>query len=94
MNNNTNLPSYLQSSVDPTKISLAIQSFGKTIGGIVLMIATIKGIDPVIAQAAWGNFVANATTFALSAYTAFQAAEMLYGIIRKGYIRLFVKTVL
>ena len=91
---NTQIPTYLQSSVDSTKISLTIESIGKTLAGVVAMFAAIKGIDPVIAQAAWGGFVGNATTFAVSAYTAYHAAQVVYGLLRKAYIKLFVnKTV-
>lgn len=86
-----NIPSYLQSSVDSTKISLTIESIGKTLGGLVLMYATIKGIDPAIAQQTWGIFVANVTTAAVGAYTAWHATEVVYGLIRKLYAKLFIK---
>lgn len=84
-----NLPWYLQSSADPTQISLSIESFGKSMAGVITLVAVLKGVDPAIALQTWGNIVSQAVTFATAAYTAYHAAQMIYGIMRKVYLRIF-----
>lgn len=77
------LPSFLQSSADPTQISLTIASGGKTLAGFVALLAVVFGIDPNAASSQIMNLVATATTLVTAAYTAYNAAEMMYGGIRK-----------
>lgn len=79
-----NIPKSLQSSVDSTKISLTVESLGKTIGGLVILFASVKGIDPVIATAWWGALVAQAGIVVSSGYATYHAGVMLWGMIRKG----------
>lgn len=90
--NNSNIPTYLQSSIDPNQLSTTVTSAGKILAGTVMFIAALKGIDPAIAGAQWGNFVQLVATGAPAAYTTWYTAEMIFGILRKVYVRLFIKT--
>lgn len=82
-NTTSNIPTYLQSSVDPTKISTSIESFGKIIAGAVAFIAVLKGVDPAIASAQWGNFIQLVATGVPAAYTTWHTAELIFGLVRK-----------
>lgn len=85
-----NIPKWLQSSQDPSQISLTVESFGKSVGALVVLYATIKGIDPMIATQWWGAVVAQATLVVSSGYATYHAGVMLWGLARKG-ISWFVK---
>lgn len=95
---NIQIPSWAQSSVDPTQVSLFITSATKAIAGLVVTIATIQGIDPAIAtqnvqtvsQAAL-NIVAQYAAIVPAVYAAYHSAEAIYGVLRKIAVRLFSK---
>lgn len=91
MNNDTNIPTYMQSSIDPTQISTTITSVGKMIAGAIAFFAVVKGVDPAIATQQWGSFVQLIATGAPAAYTVWYTAEAVFGMIRKCYVWLFVK---
>lgn len=77
------LPSFLQSSVDPNQLSLTITAGAKTLVGVVALIAVVVGVDPAAATSQYMGAVATFATGTAAAYTVFQAAETLYGGVRK-----------
>lgn len=79
-----NIPKWLQSSQDPSQISLTVESFGKSAGALILLFATIKGIDPMIATQWWGAVVAQVTLAVSSGYAVYHAGVMLWGLMRKA----------
>lgn len=81
----------MQSSVDPTQLSTTIASIGKILAGTIAFIAVLKGVDPAIAGQQWSNFVQLVATGAPAAYVTWHTAEMIFGMIRKLYVWLFVK---
>lgn len=87
----SSIPTALQSSTDSNQISLTIQSVGKSVAGIIVLIAMIKGVDPLIAQDQWMQTVALFATAAPAVYTVWQCMEGLWGIGRKLLISLFPK---
>jgi len=87
----TNIPKFLQSSIDPTKISLSIESFGKMAGSLILLYATVKGINPTAALQWWQMLMAQAVVVVSSIFAAYNAIMMFWGIVRKG-LSLFFPT--
>lgn len=55
---------------------------------IAVLVAVSKGLDPQAPANTWADFVSQVATLAAAAYTRFQAAEMVYGLIRKGLFAL------
>lgn len=81
-----NLPTWIQSSVDPTQISLSVESAGKSLVGIITLIAILKGMDPATAQGQYQTFIDQAAILVASGYTVFHTAQTLYGLLRKGFM--------
>ena len=86
-----NIPTWLGSSADPTQLSLTIVSAGKTLSGIIVFIAVLKGVDPAIASAQWGQYVANFATLIPALYAAYHASEAIWGMTRKAIYWIFGK---
>lgn len=86
-----NIPTALQSSVDPKKISLTIESFGKTVIGLVAVLATYKGLDPAGATSAFQAIIDNVAIGVTAAFTVYNSAMTVYGLARKGYVAIFKK---
>lgn len=78
-----NLPTWLQSSVDPQSISLTYESAGKFLMGLVAIAAVMKGLDPQAAQSQAQALLDQGAFLASSAYAAYHAAQTLYGGLRK-----------
>jgi hypothetical protein len=76
----------MQSSIDPPKILLTVQSIGKMLAGIAVLVAVSKGVDPQSRGEYLGRFRQPGRDLAANAYTTFQAAEMVYGLIQKGLV--------
>ena len=91
MDNQSNIPRFMQSSVDPNQISTTIESAGKILAGTVAFIAVLKGVDPAIANQQWGNFVQLVATGAPAAYITWHSAEMVFGLLRKFVMWLSAK---
>lgn len=85
------IPEFAQSSVNPEEVSLTVQSLGKMAAGLVTFVAVLKGVDPILAQAAWGNFIAQITTAIPAGFVVWHAGNAVYGIGRKAAVRLFTK---
>lgn len=83
------IPTLLQSSIDPTKISLTIESFGKSIAGVIALVAITKGIDPVAATQGWDMIITQTITLVTAAYTIYQSINGIYGLLRKAFVRLY-----
>lgn len=90
------IPSWAQSSLNPSEVSLTITSLGKAAVSIVTTIAILKGVDPAIAttdvttvtQAAQ-NIVAQYAAVIPAAYAAYQSGMVIWGLVRKGAVRMF-----
>lgn len=95
---NNPIPKWAQSSIDPTQVSLFITSASKAVAGLVVTIATLKGIDPAIVTSnvqtvteAAQNIVAQYAAVIPAIYAAYHSAEAIYGVFRKVAVRVFAK---
>lgn len=79
----TNIPPALQSSIDPTQISLTIESTGKAVAGVVVFLAMLWGADPNVVQTNWAQTIALVATAAPAAYALWHSAAGLWGMARK-----------
>lgn len=77
------LKGWMQSSVDPSKLSLTIESAGKSLAGIVALVAAVQGLDPQAATSMWMAIVGQATIAVTAIYTCFHVLQGLYGAVRK-----------
>lgn len=73
------------SSVDPSQLSLTVESFSKVIIGLVGWYAVSKGMDPMTAQSqvqAIIDLVAQAIPLA---FTLWHSLQAIWGLVRKLY---------
>lgn len=85
------IPRFAQSSVDPSKVSLTIESLGKAVAGLITFLGVLNVVDPIIANQAWGNFVASIITAIPVGYSVWNAGLALWGLIRKIAVRVFAR---
>lgn len=85
------IPRLFQSSIDPTQVALTWSSIGKTVAGVITFLGVLGLIDPVIAGAAWGNFVASVITAIPAGFAVWHTGMVVWGIIRKIAVRIFAK---
>lgn len=78
-----NIPKLFQSSVDPTQVSLTVTSVGKAGASLVVFLGMIGVVDPSIAGAAWGNFVAAVITAIPAGFAVYHTGLIVWGIMRK-----------
>lgn len=82
------IPTWAQSSLDESEVSLTITSFGKVGMGVITFLAMVGLVDPTIAGEAWGGFVASVITAVPAAYAVWHASQGLWGVTRKLSVRL------
>jgi hypothetical protein len=83
-----NIPSLLQSSVNPEEVSLTVTSIGKAVAGLIVFLGMIGVVDPAIAGQTWGNFVSEVVTAVPVAYGVWHSGQAVWGIIRKISVRI------
>lgn len=83
-----NIPSWAQSSVDPTQVSLFITSAGKAVSGLIVFLGVIGVVDPVIAGQTWSAFVASTITALTAGWTVWHTGYAVWGLVRKAGVRL------
>lgn len=98
MTPSTTIPTFAQSSVDQTQVSLTITSLSKAAIGIITTYAMLKGVDPVLATTnvqtvteAAQNIVVQYIAILPALYAAYHSLQAIYGIVRKIAMRLFTK---
>ena len=84
------LPPWLQSSTDPTQISLSIESFGKVLVGLIAVLAVAKGLDVQYATTQAQLFMGQGIIVATSGFTMYQSLMTIYGLVRKLFMRVVV----
>ena len=82
-----NIPKWAQSSVNPNAISLTLQSLAKSVSAAIVFAGMVGVVDPIIAEQAWGNFVAAIITAVPAAVAVYHAGEVLYGLARKMFVK-------
>lgn len=85
------IPKWAQSSIDPTTVSLTVQSIGKAVAGFIVFLGVIGWVDPTIAGQAWGELIADVITAIPAGFAVFHAGYVVWGIIRKIAVRIFAK---
>lgn len=92
------IPSFAQSSIDPSQVSLTITSIGKAVTGALVTYAVIRGIDPMLITTnvqtvtdATQNIAAQYLAVFPALYAAYHSTLALWGIVRKLAVRLFAK---
>lgn len=88
------IPQFAQSSIDPTKVSLTIQSIGKAGAAFIALASVIGFVDPQLTSAAaplWAGWVASVASAVPAGFAVFYATEALWGIIRKIGVAVFAK---
>lgn len=81
------IPTWAQSSIDPTQISSFLQNIGRALAGTVTFLLVLKGVDPLVAGQSWGQFVQLVATGAPAAYATWHTGEAIFGLIRKLFVR-------
>lgn len=81
------IPTIFQSSVNPQQVSLTVSSIGKAGAALIVFLGAIGFVDPAVASQAWGTLVADVITALPAGYAVWQAAQVVYGIIRKVAVR-------
>jgi hypothetical protein len=84
---NFQLPNWLQSSSDPTQISLSIESGGKTLIGIIGYFLVLKGLDAGAVTSQLQLIVDQVATGVTLAFTLYHSLMTVYGLVRKLTIR-------
>ena len=74
------------SSVDPTQISLSVESGSKVIIGIIGTLIAMKGIDASPITSQLQALVDQIVTAFTLGYTMYHTAQTAYGLIRKVYV--------
>ena len=85
------IPTFAQSSADPSSVSLSIISFGKVVASVITLLGILNIVDPVIAGQAWGNFVEAIITAIPAGFAVYHTGVMVWGLIRKAAIAIFAK---
>jgi hypothetical protein len=83
-----NLPKFLQSSIDPTKVSLTVESIGKALIGVVAMFAVAKGLNPDTATNQYQLLVDTVASGTAAVVTVYHSIGVVYGIVRKIVMKL------
>lgn len=87
------LPKILQSSINPEEISLTIQSFGKSIIGIVATLAALhSGLNPQDAVNQVQLILDSAVVIVTSGYSVYHAVQAVWGAARKLLVLFATKT--
>lgn len=81
-----NIKSFFQSSIDPSKLSLTVESGSKTIIGIIGYFAVLKGLDSQVITSQLQATVDTLVTLITAGYTAYHALQTTYGLIRKMFV--------
>lgn len=74
----------LSSSINPQELSLTVESIGKVLGSLLILYASIKGIDPKTVTEWYQPLVAQAGVVISSTYGAYNAILAFWGLVRKG----------
>lgn len=77
------LKSFLQSSVDPNKLSLTVQSLAKAIIFLVGYYAVSKGFDPTIATSQINQLTDVVINIIPAGFAVYHGIEAVWGITRK-----------
>lgn len=85
---NFQLPTWLQSSSDPSQISLSIESAGKTLIGIIGYVLVLKGLDSGTITTQLQAIVDEVATAVTLGFTLYHSLMMIYGLVRKLVVRL------
>lgn len=90
------IPTFAQSSIDSTQVSLTITSVSKAAIGILTTYAMLKGIDPMLVTAnvqtvteAAQNIVVQYIAVLPALYAAYHSLQAIYGVARKLAVRFF-----
>ena len=81
-----NVKSIFQSKLDPTKVSLTIESAAKTITVIATSFAMLKGVDATPINEAIKNLSETAIVLVSSAVATYHAGQTVYGVVRKFFV--------
>lgn len=84
-----NIPAIFRSSVDPTQVSLTVVSIGKAGASLIVFLGMIGIVDPSIAGAAWGNFVASIVTAIPAGFAVYHTAQAVWGLFRKAAVKVY-----
>jgi len=82
----TNIKPAFQSSIDPTKLSLSIESGSKVIIGIIGSLIALKGIDAAPITSQVQVIVDSVVTAITVGFTAWHSMQTVYGLVRKMFI--------
>lgn len=85
-----NIPTWAQSSIDPTQVSLTVTSIGKVGTEIIVFLGVIGVVDPAIAGSAWSGLVQGIITAVPLGFAIYHSSQVLWGIARKAAVGAFV----
>lgn len=71
------------SSIDPTQLSLSVQSAAKVIVGIIGAYAAYRGLDQTTITTSLQQFTDIIVTLIPVAYATYHSLELAWGIVRK-----------
>jgi hypothetical protein len=80
------LKTIFQSSLDPSKVSLTIQSFSKTVIFIVGFFALQKGFDPATATTQIQGITDIVISLIPAVLAVYHGGETIYGMVRKMFV--------
>lgn len=80
---NFQLPAWLQSSADPSAISLSIESGGKTLIGIIGYLLVLKGLDAGTITTQLQAIIDEVATAVTLGFTLYHSLMTVYGLGRK-----------
>lgn len=82
----SNIKPTFQSSIDPQKLSLTIESGSKTIIGIITFLLAYKGINSIAIANQLQEIVAVVVTVIPAGFSVWHAALTVYGLVRKMFV--------
>lgn len=81
-----NIKSIFQSKLDPTQVSLTVESIAKTLSIVVTAFAVMKGVDATPLNEAIKNLSETAIVFVSASVATYHAGQTVYGIVRKFFV--------
>lgn len=81
----------LSSSVDPTQLSLTVESTGKILAGLIGWAAVAKGLDPATAQTQFQLIIDMGAQGIPIAFTLWNSMLVVWGAARKLLVLFFAR---
>lgn len=81
------IPTWAQSSIDPTQVALSIKSAGKVLAGIIVLLSSVLGFNAVGATQALSGGIDALVIAVPAVFTIYHTIQLVSGILRKAFVK-------